>query len=90
MVRYNTTRSDRLLLFFCILSISSIQKREDKISNWWSSDPLLSNDVMKEITTGKKLHSILRLLHVPSLQEQPNRNYEDCTMYYQSFKVEEF
>jgi hypothetical protein len=41
---------------------------------------------MKKICTGKKFHTILRYLHVASLQEQPNKNDEN---YNPSYKVKE-
>ena len=42
---------------------------------------------MKKIMTGKKFHTILRFLHVASVQDQPNRNDKD---YNPAYKVKEF
>jgi hypothetical protein len=36
---HKITKGD-LLDFISVLFVSSIQKRKDKISNWWSEDPL--------------------------------------------------
>ena len=49
----NITKSD-LTDFISCLFISSIQKRKDKTSNWWKSDPVLENNIMKKIMSGRK------------------------------------
>jgi Transposase IS4 len=42
----NITRSD-ITDFFCVLFISSIQKRKDPPSNWWSNNVLLESTIIK-------------------------------------------
>jgi hypothetical protein len=49
---YNEITSGDLLDFILVLFISSIQKRKDKISNWWSEDPLKENPIVKKIMSG--------------------------------------
>ena len=60
-----------LIDFIAILYIASIQKRRDKPRHWFSSDPLLECRIMKRIMSGNRFHSILRALHVCSLEKQP-------------------
>lgn len=65
--------------FICCLFISSVQRRKDRTSNWWSDDPLVENVVLKKLMSGRKFHTILRFLHVSSIKEQPQRtdpNYD--------------
>jgi hypothetical protein len=45
---YNKITKGDLLDFISVLFISSIQKRKDKISNWWSDDPLKENPIVKK------------------------------------------
>ena len=58
--------------FFSILFITSIQKRKDKSSNWFSDDPMLENPIVKKIMSGKKFHKLLRYLHVCDMYRQPD------------------
>ena len=82
----NISQKD-ILNFISILFISSIQKRKDKTSNWFSNDPLVENPIMKRIMTGKEFHTILRYLHVCSLNDQPTRDDPD---YNPAYKVKQF
>jgi hypothetical protein len=79
------TRTD-LTDFISILFVSSIQKRKDKSSNWWSENPTLESPVIKKIMSGRKFHTILRYLHVVSIHDQPERNDPD---YDPIYKVKE-
>jgi DNA polymerase III epsilon subunit-like protein len=72
--------------FLCCIFISSIQKRKDKTSNWFSDDPLLENLILKRIMSGRKFHHILLLHHVSSLASQPERDSPD---YDPGYKVQE-
>ena len=58
--------------FFSILFITSIQKRKDKSSNWFSDDPMLENPIVKKIMSGKKFHKLLQYLHVCDMYRQPD------------------
>jgi len=73
--------------FISILFITSIQKRKDKPSNWWSNDPYYEIPVVKKIMTGKKFHMILRYLHVCDMHAQPSL---DSPTYTPIYKVQEF
>jgi Transposase IS4 len=42
--------------FIAVLFVSSIQRRKDKVSNWWSNNPLLENPIIKKIMTGRKFY----------------------------------
>ncbi len=70
-------RSD-FINFICILFISGVQKRKDRISNWWSDNPLLENPIVKRIMTGREFHTMLRYLHCCPLEnpdiDSPNYN----------------
>jgi DNA polymerase III epsilon subunit-like protein len=55
----NIDRTD-LTDFISVLFISAIQKRKDRISNWWSDNPLLENVVAKRIMTGRPVLHIHR------------------------------
>ncbi len=81
----NITRTD-LTDFFAVLFITSIQKRKDKSTNWFSDNPLLENIIMKRIMTGRRFHLMLRFLHVCSVEKQPSR---DDPEYNPSYKVKE-
>ena len=76
-------RSD-LIDFISILFLSSIQKRKDKPSNWFSNNPLLEFPAAKKITSGRKFLTMLRYLHCCSMEDQPTG--ED---YDPSYKVAE-
>ncbi len=71
--------------FISILFISAIQKRKDKISNWWSDDPLLENVVAKRIMTGRHFHQMLRFLHCCPIND-PTRNNN---VYDPAYKIKE-
>jgi hypothetical protein len=47
-----------------VLFAMSIQKRKDKPSNWFSSNPLLESKIAKAIMSGRKFATLLRFLHV--------------------------
>ncbi|KAG7365231.1 transposase IS4 [Nitzschia inconspicua] len=49
--------------FIAILFVMSIQKRKDKPSNWFSSNPLPESPVANKITTGRQFQKMLRYLH---------------------------
>jgi DNA polymerase III epsilon subunit-like protein len=76
--------------FFSCLFIASIQKRKDKPSNWWSSNPLLEIPVMKKIMTGRKFQIMLRFLHVCSLQDQPSRNDPEYDPIYKVKEMKDY
>ena len=59
--------------FIAILYMSPIQKRRDKPRHWFSSGPLLECRIMKKIMSGNRFYSILRTLHVCSLEKQPSQ-----------------
>lgn len=52
-----------LLDFFAVLFLMSIQKRKEKPSNWFSSDPYLESPHAKRIMSGKKFSRMLRYIH---------------------------
>ena len=52
-----------MINFICILFLSGIQKRKDKISNWWSNNPFLEFPIAKKIMTGREFSNMLRFLH---------------------------
>ena len=64
------TRSD-LIDFISILFLASVQKRKDKPSNWFSTDPVFEFSAVKKITSGRKFSTMLRYLHCCSLGSQP-------------------
>jgi DNA polymerase III subunit epsilon len=68
---YEDIKSSDITDFICVLFIASVQKRKDKPKNWFSSDIMLENLVMKRIMSGRKFLMILRFLHVCSLVNQP-------------------
>ena len=57
--------------FISVLFISSVQKRKDRISNWWSDNPLLENVAAKRIMSGRKFYTILRFLHCCDINNTP-------------------
>ena len=66
------TRKD-LELFMAVLFVTSIQKRKDKPSNWFSHNKLIDCPLVKRIMSGRKFLTILRYLHVCEMkQENPN------------------
>jgi DNA polymerase III epsilon subunit-like protein len=81
----NITRTD-LTDFISVLFVSSIQKRKDRTTQWFSNDVLYENGVIKRIMSGRKFHTILRFLHVCSLEEQPDPEDDD---YDPGYKVKE-
>ena len=81
----NIDRTD-LTDFISVLFISSIQKRKDRSSHWWSDNPLLESPVIKRLMTGRKFHTILRFLHCCSLENQPNKDDPD---YNPAYKIQE-
>ena len=72
------TRSD-LMDFTSILFLSSIQKRKDKPSNWFSNNPIFESHAAKSITSGRKFLTMLRYLHCCSLESQPTGDDYDPT-----------
>lgn len=64
-----------LLDFFSVLFLMSIQKRKDKPSNWFSSDPILECPQAKKIMSGKKFSRMLRYIHCCSV-EPPAGDYD--------------
>ena len=72
------TRSD-LMDFISILFLSSIQKRKDKPSNWFSNNPIFESHAAKSITSGRKFLTMLRYLHCCSLESQPTGDDYDPT-----------
>ena len=64
------TRKD-LEAFIAVLFVSSVQKRKDKPSNWFSDNRILESQVMKKIMSGRKFFTILRYLHCCSMEPQP-------------------
>jgi Transposase IS4 len=73
--------------FICVLFVSSIQKRKDKVANWWSDNPLKENPVVKQIMTGRQFSHVLRFLHVADVCNQPSKDADD---YNPAYKVQEF
>jgi Transposase IS4 len=73
--------------FICVLFVSSIQKRKDKVANWWSDNPLKENPVVKWIMTGRQFSHVLRFLHVADVRNQPSKDADD---YNPAYKVQEF
>jgi hypothetical protein len=72
--------------FIAILFVTSIQKRKDKPSNWFSENKLIGCPLVKKIMSGRKFLTILRYLHVCELKEQdPNDESYDP-----AYKVAEF
>ncbi|KAG7364663.1 transposase IS4 [Nitzschia inconspicua] len=73
--------------FIAVLFVMSIQKRKDKPSNWFSSNPLLESPVAKKITTGRQFQKMLRYLHCCD----PDQNAtSDDGEYDPSYKILEF
>ncbi|KAG7354301.1 transposase IS4 [Nitzschia inconspicua] len=73
--------------FIAVLFVMSIQKRKDKPSNWFSSNPLLHSSVAKKITTGRQFQKMLRYLHCCD----PNQNATSHDGDYDpSYKILEF
>ncbi len=70
--------------FISILFIASIQKRKDKSTHWFSEDPMLENPIVKKIMSGKKIHKLLRFLHICDMYRQPDVSRDD---YYPIYKV---
>jgi Transposase IS4 len=72
--------------FLSVLFILSVQKRKDRPS-WFSNDPFYKTVVIKNIMTGKKFDSMMRCLHVCSIEDQPM-----CTAqaYDPGYRVHEF
>jgi DNA polymerase III epsilon subunit-like protein len=73
--------------FIAVLFVLSIQRRKDKPSNWFSSNPLLECTLAKKITSGRQFGKMLRYLHVCDPSE--NGIQEDGE-YNPSYKVQEF
>jgi Transposase IS4 len=72
--------------FIAILFVTSIQKRKDKPSNWFSDNKLIECPLVKKIMSGHKFLTILRYLHLCEMKEQ-NPNDES---YDPAYKVAEF
>jgi Transposase IS4 len=87
MRKLRTTFFTDITDFICVLFVSSIQKRKDRTSQWFSNDVLYKNGIAKRIMSGRKFHTILRYLHVCSLEDQPERNADN---YDPAYKVEKF
>lgn len=84
---WETINHSNLIDFIAVLFVSEIQKRKDRVSNWWSNNPLQENVVMKCITRAYKFMKMMRLLHVASVDNQPQRN---DVGYNPIYKVKEF
>ena len=79
-----------LLNFFAVLFVSSVQKRKDRPNHWFSGDRVLENPFMKRIMLDRKFFSMMRYLHVCSLEEnEQNANIGDNN-YDPAYKVKEF
>jgi Transposase IS4 len=83
------TKGD-LMDFISVLLISGIQKRKDAPANWFSNSPIRENPIMKQITTGKKFHTMLMYLHVCSLTGQPNVPDPDYSPIYKVREMLEY
>ena len=71
--------------FLAVLFISGIQKRKDKPANWFSTNRLLENPVMKKVMSGRKFFTILRYLQCCPLHNQDQM----AVGYNPSYKVAE-
>ena len=80
-------RSD-LTDFISVLFIAGIQKRKDPPTNWFSSCLVENNPVIQSIMSGKKFLTILRYLHVCSLEEQRKQDTSSAN-YDPIYKVKE-
>ncbi len=76
MSTWTDINRDKLIDFFCILFISGIQKRKDRVSNWWSENPFLENPVAKRIMTGREFSTMLRFLHCCPLHPPTTTEYD--------------
>jgi DNA polymerase III epsilon subunit-like protein len=72
--------------FISVLFVSGVQKRKDKVSNWWTDNPILENTPVKRIMTGRKFHTILRFLHCCPIVPPQNNSDDD---YDPSYKIQE-
>ena len=68
--RWTDISKKELESFLAVLFISGIQKRKDKPANWFSTNRLLENPVMKKVMSGRKFFTILRYSHCCPLHNQ--------------------
>jgi Transposase IS4 len=73
--------------FICVLFVSLMQKRKDKIANWPSENPLKENLVVKQIMSRCQFSHVLHFLQVADVHKQPSK---DADSYNPSYKVQEF
>ena len=85
----NISKPD-LMDFISCLFVAGIQKRKDAPANWFSNSPVRESPIMKQITSGKKFHTILRYLHVCDLESQPAPSDENYTPIYKVQEMMEY
>jgi Transposase IS4 len=79
---WTTVSKGDLMDFISVLFISDIQNRKDAPANWFSKLLALESPIMKQITTRKKIHTMLMYLHVCSLTGHPNVSNPDYSPVY--------